>query len=101
MNLDAINKAFSTLIYERSVHHKLSISATYVHQLRYRLKNGLGISTDLKIKLLQKSGWRQSQAIYTRQDLLDILKFYNRSSRAAKDLGFQYILEKWEVSRGK
>jgi len=99
MNTDAIDKAFATLISERGVHKKLGNTSNDVKQLRYKMKNGIYISTDLKLRLLQKSGWTQDEASFTRADLVGLLKFYDKSSQRTKDHGYAYVIEKWEVAK--
>lgn len=95
MNIDAIDTAFADLIAKRGVYKDLNITMTHLKQLRYKLKHGQGISTDLKLQLLQRSGWRQDQAQYTRQDLVSLLKFYERTSQVARDVGPEYVVEKF------
>jgi hypothetical protein len=99
MNKDVIDKAFADLIFRRGVHQKLRIKSNYIRQLRRRLKFGAPISTDLKLRLLQKSGWIQDQAQYTLQDLVSLLKFYQRTSQAARDMGEEYVIEKWKLNK--
>jgi len=99
MNTDVVEKAFSEMINERGVHRKLRVEDNYVQQLRYKLKNGIGVSMDTKLKLLQKSGWRQDDKTYNRKDLVSLLNFYKRTSQAAKDQGPEYVIEKWEAKR--
>lgn len=99
MNKDVIDKAFAALIAQRAVNKQLGISATNLQQLRHKLKTGSSISTDLKLKLLQRSGWRQDAVEFTRQDLVSALKFYERTGAAAKSLGVEYVLEKWKAQR--
>lgn len=99
MNTDAIDKAFRDLVSKRNVHLKLGETSRTIINHRYKLKHGIPISLDTKLQLLQKSGWRQSEAKYTRADLVSLLKFYDKASAAAKAHGHAYIIEKWEVKR--
>lgn len=96
MNTDAIDKAFTALLKEKSVYKKLGETDNYIKQLRYKLKNGIGVSMELKLRLLQKSGWRQPDETFSRADLVSLLKFNNRASQATRDLGPEYVIEKWE-----
>ena len=96
MNTDTIDKAFATLISGRAIHKQLGETSNYIKQLRFKLKNGINVSTDLKLRLLQKSGWKQSEKTFNRAQLVDLLKFYKKSSQATKDHGFEYVIEKWE-----
>jgi hypothetical protein len=95
MNTDDINKAFADLLATRGVHHQLGITSSAVRSLRFKLSTGAGVSTDTKIKLLQKSGWRQDQYSYTRKDLVEAVAFALRASAAGKGLGAEYLVEKY------
>ncbi len=99
MNTDVIDKAFSALIGERAIHKKLGNTSNDVKQLRYKLRNGITVSTDLKLRLLQKSGWFQDQGSFTRADLVSLLNFYAKCSPAAKSHGHEYVIEKWEAKK--
>lgn len=99
MDTEAIEKAFEEMISQRGIHHTLGVEDNYVRQLRFKLKNGIGISTDVKLSLLQKSGWRQDNKAYSKEDLIAFVKFYNRTSQAARDNGVEYVFEKWEKSK--
>jgi hypothetical protein len=99
MNTDLLDTAFAALIKKRGVHNALGVEDNYVQQLRYKLKNGLAIRTDTKLRLLQKSGWRQDDRIYNRKDLIGFINFYNRTSQAARELGPEYVIQKWERKR--
>ena len=96
INTDYIDKAFQELINQRGIHNKLGITSEKVRQHRYNLNNGQAISTDLKLRLLQKSGWRQEKQKYPREDLISLIKFTIRTSQKARDFGAEYVLEKWE-----
>lgn len=99
MNTDAVNAAFAKLISEKGVHDKLGISNSMVTSLRYNLKNGIPISTDKKMQLLQKSGWRQDDICYTTNDLVNVVKFALRQGAAAKEHGAEYLVEKFLAKR--
>lgn len=93
MNIDSIDKAFEKLISQRGIYKKLDISQNNSTQLRWKLKNGIGISTDLKLELLQKSGWRQDDKTFTQKDLVNVVKHALKKGAAAKSLGAEYIVE--------
>jgi hypothetical protein len=93
-----IEKAFADLIHTRGIHTTLHISSGQVRTLRFNLKNNINISTDAKLKMLQKSGWRQDDKMYNRADLVSLLNFYKKTSQAARDHGPEYVIEKWEKS---
>lgn len=95
MNIEILEKAFSELINIRGIHHKLQVKNNYVHQLRFKLKKGIHVSLDVKLRLLQKSGWRQDDKIYNRKDLVSIINFWKRSGKAARAMGTEYVIDKW------
>jgi hypothetical protein len=99
MNIDNIDEAFAQLLSKKAVHKEMKVTANYVAQLRLRLRNDIPISTELKLKLLQKSGWRQSDHSYTRKDLLAAIKFTLKASAAAKAHGPEYLVEKFLTKR--
>ena len=94
--MNDIDKAFTELINKREIHTTLGISSQYVRTLRFKLKNNIGISADTKLKLLQKSGWKQDDKTFNRAALVSLLNFYKKTSQAARDHGHEYVIEKWE-----
>lgn len=99
MNTDVIDAAFRDMISQRGIYRKLGITAGNVRNIRYNLNNAIPVSTDLKLKLLQKSGWRQDDKTYSRSDMVSLLRFYQRTSQTARDMGEEYVIEKWEQSQ--
>lgn len=95
-NTGAINKAFYALIYQRGIYKQLRISSGQVRTIRYNISRGLPVSTDLKLKLLQRSGWRQDGFIYTRKDLINLANSILKAGAMAKEFGAEYLVEKWE-----
>jgi len=97
MDIDVIDKEFKKLISQRNVGPKLGETNNYIKQLRYKDKNGIGIGMETKIRLLQKSGWKQEDGTFTRKDLVSLLNFYKRTSQAARDMGPEYVIDKWQL----
>jgi hypothetical protein len=91
----AIDKAFVSLISKRAVHNELGITSGYARRLRYKLANGIYIYLDTKIKLLKKSGWKESDFRFTEKDLVDVVRFTLRQGTASKEHGSEYIVEKF------
>ena len=83
------------MIATRGIHNKLKVTSGNVRTLRYKLANGIGISTDLKLQMLQKYGWRQDDICYTTKDLVAAVKLALKSSTAAKTQGAEYLVEKY------
>jgi hypothetical protein len=100
MNRSAIDKEFEKLIRERGIHNKLNVSSGLIRTYRYNLAKGIAISTDQKLDLLKKSGWKDNEEVFKRNDLVSLLNFWKRTSQSARDKGPEYVIEKWEAVRG-
>ncbi|RYD84403.1 MAG: hypothetical protein EOP84_05590 [Verrucomicrobiaceae bacterium] len=102
MNQEVIDREFAKLVAQRGIHHKLvGVTSEQIRQHRSKLKKGIPISTDLKLELLRKSGWKEDAAQFTRGDLVAFAKFYARTSAAAREQGAEYVVEKWLIAAGK
>lgn len=99
MNTDVIEKEFEKLLAKRGIYKMLGITSGDVRNYRYKLANGEPIKLETKLKLLQKSGWRQDDVKYTTQDLVSLINFYNKTSQAARNMGAEYVIEKWAASK--
>ena len=99
MNKETIDTAFTNLLQQRAIGKKIGITANHVAQLRYKLRNGIGISTDTKMALLQKNGFRYSDKTFTQKDLVAAVKFALRQGAAAKAQGGEYLVEKFLRSK--
>ena len=93
----AIEKAFNEVIKKRGIHAIAGRSLNSVLQLRYRHKHYGNVSINTKVFFLQKAKWPMEQYMYTQKDLVSLINFYNKSSPAAKNLGTEYIIEKWKA----
>jgi hypothetical protein len=100
MSNTALDRAFLAMIMEHRIHQKLDITTNHVKQLRHQLRTGKPISTEKKARLLRKTGWLPEDHPYTRQDVLEAVKFAINQGGTAKTFGPAYIVEKWENSRG-
>lgn len=99
MNVKSIDKAFKELIEQRGIYKKLGVSSGLIRTYRYNLVNAISISTDTKLDLLKKSGWREDDQQYTRKDLISLLNFYKKTSETARNAGPEYVIEKWEAKK--
>lgn len=99
MDKKTIDKAFQELIEHRGIHKKLEVSSGLIRTYRYNLQNNISISTDTKLDLLKKSGWRESEKKFDRKDLVSLLNFWQNTSQSARDKGPEYVIEKWEVKK--
>lgn len=95
MNTDVINTAFAKLLSEKLVGPKIGIKYNHAAQLRYNIRNGRGISMDTKLRLLQKSGWRQDDKVYSQKDLVEAVRFVIKQGIEAKAQDAEYLVEKW------
>lgn len=101
MDTKQIDASFQEMINKRGVHEKLGISSQQVRNYRQYLKDGRGVSTDLKLQLLQKYGIFAQEESFTRKELISLLNFYSRTSQAARDNGPEYVIEKWKQTKNK
>ena len=97
MRNDIIDEAFEQLIKQRGIHKELGETSDSIRSLRYKLAKGKAISIDLKLRLLQNHGWSLDAQKYSRKDLVSLLNFYRRTGQSAKDLGDDYVIQKWET----
>lgn len=86
------------MLAQRGIHNKLGETSGYIRQMRYKLANGISISTDTKLRLLQKTGWQQDDKIYSQKDLVALAKFTLKQT-AARELGAEYIVEKFLLKK--
>lgn len=95
-NFAWVDEAFEKMINIRGIHNKLGNTSNDVKQLRYRLKNGPAVSLQLKLQLLQKSGYKQPQNNYSKKDLIEFAKYWHKCGESTRAMGIEYALEKWE-----
>ena len=95
----AIETAFNELINKRGIHNICGRSLNSILQLRYRHRHYGNVSINTKVFFLQKAKWPMEQYVYTQKDLASLLTFYAKSSAAAKNLGIEYIIEKWKNAK--
>lgn len=95
MTTQSIDSAFADLLTRRAVGKTLGISANYVAQLRHKLRTGIPVSLEKKMELLQKSGWRQGDQQYTQKDMVAAVNYALKSSKAAREMGAEYLVEKF------
>ena len=90
-----INRLFETAIAEKAVYRKLGITARTVASMRYNYKKHGRVRMEKRLWVLQKLGYDINAYSYTKANLVELLKFYNRCSQAARDLGPEYVAEKF------
>jgi hypothetical protein len=97
----SINEAFNKMIGTSGIHKTIGITAGHVKLLRHQVRNGIGISLNKKIRLLQLSGqWDPDERQFTDQDMIDLVRFVLASTEAARALGPGYLFTKWKTRAG-
>lgn len=96
MNIDNIHNVFEKTILMPGIYRKIGIPKNNVAQYRWKLKRGIKITIDKKLWVLQRAGYRFESLQYTDKDLVDILTFALNASQATRNMGPQYLLEKWK-----
>lgn len=95
MNADRIHNDFERLIFQRGIYKDLRLTAADVKAMRRSVRRGSGLSLDKKLRVLQRSGWRQDAVAFTQADIVAFGKFIIESGASAKELGAAYLFEKW------
>lgn len=90
-----INQAFAAMIGKYKIWEKIGITRPHVKSLRYQVKHGVPISMDKKFRLLRKSGWQPDHHRWTDADVAGAIRFALQQGKAAKQMGPQYLFEKW------
>jgi hypothetical protein len=98
MNLQAIDTAFSTVINRKRAGQAIGIPSRKVARLRYNLRRGIRISTDYKIRFLQRSGWRQGDIQFSHMDMVEAVRFALKAGKTAQGMGPEYLVEKFRAS---
>lgn len=102
VNTKKVDAAFEALISKKGVEKTLEIDRNYLYQLRSKIKNGVEVSEATKLALLLKSGWQPHTAggdAFSRLELVSFAKFVLKAGAKAKELGPEYLVEKWEATR--
>lgn len=101
MNVHLIEKAFAELVGKPGIHHQLKIPKNNVAQYRWKLKRGKRITLDKQIRVLQKAGYRMEMFEYADKDMVEFARFILRAASSSKEMGAEYLLEKWKTKRAK
>ena len=94
-----IDELFERVIMTPGIHHRLAVNAPAVRSMRYKIRRGLHISYDHKVRTIQKSGTWTDHARWTDQDLVDLVTFTIHTSGQAREFGAAYVIEKWKRKR--
>jgi hypothetical protein len=99
MNIEKVHETFSEMINIPGIYRRLKITKNNVAQYRWKLKRGVHITIDKKLLLLQRAGYHLDSFKYTDRDLAEAIRFTIRASNATKNMGPEYLLEKWKASK--
>jgi hypothetical protein len=94
-DISKINKLFETAIAQPGIHHKLGITAKSVRMMRYNYKRWGRVRIERRVWVLQQLGINIEAYQYTKKDMVDLLNYYQRCSHAARELGNEYVVEKF------
>lgn len=95
MNVTIIDTEFAKYIAKPGIYQQMKITHQHQKLLRYHLRKGVPISLNKKLTLLQRAGWRQDQFQYTHEDLVAALKFSLQCAQSTRNMGAEYLAEKW------
>lgn len=99
MYIPAIHEAFCEMIQQPLIQRRMRISGHHARYMRWRIRHGKKISLEIKLKYLQRAGWRLDQFKYTHDDLIDLVRFVIKTGDRARQFGPSYIVEKWEKAK--
>lgn len=93
--IELINEKFAEIIRKKGIAEKTGLPQHYFRQYRYMHKQGR-ISLAKQIKVLKMAGVNlQETHRYEHKDLVELLNYYQRCSLAARQMGNEYIVEKF------
>lgn len=97
VNVASIDREFEALIRCRNVGKRIGLSKYMVYRLR---KNPNEYKTFKKMEMLVKAGWRWDGVWATDAHLIEFARWYNTKlcGSTARELGYEYALEKWKKS---
>lgn len=96
MNLKQIDEAFAEVVRRPGIYHQLKVKKNNVAQYRWKLKRGIHITLDKKVSILQRAGFNMQVFEFTDKDMVDLIRFVFRTSEAAREMGAEYLFEKWK-----
>lgn len=99
IDLSLIDSEFEKMVKRWRISAQLKISQVSLRRLRYRVKHGQPVRIETKIKLLQRYGFRFEDVKYSDRDVIEVLKFYEASTTAARAMGVEYVFEKFKARR--
>ena len=100
MNLQQINKSFEKLLDKGgdgvALRKKIKMSAAQAATYRHDINTDSPISLEKKIIWLQRAEIKiADEKQFTKKDLVAVANLVIKSSKAAKEMGAEYIVEKF------
>lgn len=96
MNIEKVHAAFKEVIARPGIYYQLGIPKNNVAQYRWKLKRGVNITLNKKLWVLQRAGYRLESFQFTDADVIDAIKFAINASQATRNMGAEYVFEKWK-----
>jgi len=94
MNL--VETEFKRLVTSRKGHIAMKMHVSHKQQFRHQFKIGREIKYSTMRKYLQRAGIRVDDSGYSRQQLVEVVKFAIGKNKFARSLGAAYLVEQWE-----
>lgn len=95
IDIQLINSLFNTTIRKKGIAQVLNKTHATVRMMRWRHTKKNDISLELKLRVLQQAGVPLETYKYNHADMVSLLNYYQHCSMAARELGNEYIVEKW------
>lgn len=95
MNIEKVHSAFKEVIAIPGIYHKLNIPKNNIAQYRWKLKRNINITLNKKLSVLQRAGYRLESFQWSDKDVVEAIKFVINASQATRNMGAEYLFEKW------
>lgn len=93
--MDAVEREFRKMINDQRGHHAMKMSGGNKQQFRLKYRRGMFPKKTTMRKYLQQAGIRVDDTGFTAKDMIDAIKFAIGNNEFARQLGPEYIFEKW------
>lgn len=93
--MDAVERAFAKLIKDQRGHHSMKMTGGNKQQFRLKYRRGTFPKKTTMKKYLVQAGIRIDDTGYSSQDMIEAIKFAIGNNEFARQLGAEYIFEKW------
>jgi len=93
--MDILEREFRKELKTRKGHQPMGMTVGAKQQFKLTLKRGKEVKHTTMRKYLRQAGYRIDETGYSEKDLLDLIKFVLASSQFSRQLGPEYLLEKF------